>query len=356
MILEKTAKYEAAAFEKDNMPPLPEGKNRKRTGDELQPWGDYADIDPFGKIETDVPDVQYCESDNPEFYKDEWWGWTHQRLRCINNKLGLKALILVIPYSWGLILLFGGPFFAGWASTVISNRLELSPLIATLLVATSIVVCLVVSVLILPATTNWIMSKGVSFLLKPFENSLQEKADKSLADGMSEFNRVTGQAKFALGKGRYFEAPFIEFDAYVERVVQRGGIFYRLMFVHRYTGKTFNKTWLSGTEPSEGEILALWDMLQRFMDVSQPIPDMPRFEPFRHLDPVTAEHDQKISRPPRYWRELDLEAWKANEGAELAKAQAKFPWNQRRCKLTPKLGQVEMEVYRQQRPKIAVPI
>jgi|GEM_PF-5757498 len=28
----------------------------------------------------------------------------------------------------------------------------------------------------------------------------------------------------------------------LERVVQRGGIFYRLMFVHRYTGERFNQT------------------------------------------------------------------------------------------------------------------
>lgn len=218
------------------------------------------------------------------------------------------------------------------------------------------VLYLALSLYLVYLTTNWVISKGIGFLLKPFEKSLQKKVDKSLTDGMSEFNRVTGQVKFALGKGRFFEAPFVEFDAYVERVVQRGGLFYRLMFVHRYTGKMFNKTGLSGVEADKNDVMALWDMLQRFMDVSQPIPDMLRFEPFRHLDPVTAEHDQKTNRPARYWRDLDIEAWKQNEGSEMARANARFPWSQRRCKLTPKLGQIEMSVYRMQRPATTVVI
>ncbi|WP_207389269.1 hypothetical protein [Marinobacter halodurans] len=334
---------------------MPDSKKRSRAGDELQPWGDYANINPYEKTIVDVTDVQSLEADDEDFYKDEWWAWTHQYLRFLNSKLGLKALILVIPFAWGLLLLIGGPLTINYLFLkYLRDILPAFPLVA--LMVLSWAVWTVAALYVMKPSTNWIMSKGVGFLLKPFEKSLQKKVDKSLADGMSEFNRVTGRATFALGKGRYFEAPFIEFDAYVERVVQRGGIFYRLMFVHRYTGKIFNKTWLSGVEASKHEVLALWDMLQRFMDVSQPIPDMPRFEPFRHLDPVTAEYDRKTNRPPRYWRDLDLEAWKASEGAELAKAQAQFPWGQRRCQLTPKLGQVDIEVYRKQRPATAVPI
>ncbi|MCH8530897.1 MAG: hypothetical protein LAT65_08590 [Saccharospirillum sp.] len=30
-----------------------------------------------------------------------------------------------------------------------------------------------------------------------------------------------------------------------------------------------------------------WEILQHYMDVTRPLPDIPRFEPFRHLDPVT---------------------------------------------------------------------
>ncbi|WP_236012437.1 hypothetical protein, partial [Marinobacter mangrovi] len=320
MTLEKTERYADEALNSGCLPPLPDSKKRNRAGDELQPWCEYAAINPYKKIIADVTNVQSCEADDKEFYNDEWWGWTHKHLRFLNDKLGLKALALAVPFAWvatifiTLFLLFLE--FMDWLTNT-SNAPDF--LLAIALVVGSFGY-LALSLYLVYLTTNWVMEKGIGTLIKPFEKFLQKKVDNCLADGMSEFNRVTGQAKFALGKGRYFEAPFIEFDAYVERVVQRGGIFYRLMFVHRYTGKIFNKTWLSGVEASKNEVLALWDMLQRFMDVSQPIPDMPRFEPFRHLDPVTAEHDDKTNRPPRYWRDLDLEAWKANEGAELAKA------------------------------------
>ncbi|MFW3615678.1 hypothetical protein [Billgrantia antri] len=50
----------------------------------------------------------------------------------------------------------------------------------------------------------------------------------------------------------------------------------------------------------------MWDMLCRYMDVSQPLPDIPRLEPFRHLDPTTRAYDEagKRGRPATYWRDL----------------------------------------------------
>jgi len=126
--------------------------------------------------------------------------------------------------------------------------------------------------------------------------------------------------------------------------------------VHRYTQKTFNKTAFSTIEAEKSEVLALWDMLQRYMDVTQPLPDMPRLEPFRHRDPVTREYDEKIGRNPRYWRDLDLDTWQEREGAELLEKQRKFPWGSRQCKLTPQLGKVSMEEYRVTRSANAWPI
>src|SRR5690554_7024615 len=114
------------------------------------------------------------------------------------------------------------------------------------------------------------------------------------------------------------------------------------MFVHRYTQKQFNKTSLSNIEAEKTEVLALWDMLQRYMDVTQPLPDMPRLEPFRHLDPVTAKYDQTTSRNPRYWRDLDLEDWQKGEGAEILKKQRQYAWGRRQCRVTPQLGSVDM--------------
>ena len=190
---------------------------------------------------------------------------------------------------------------------------------------------------------------GATFL-KPFRKIIAHRANRYMENRCSEFNRQTGMASFAQGKKKPpLKAPFVEFDGYVERVVQRGGIFYRLMFVHRYTGKQFSQTSLSAIVDHKHEVHATWDMLQRYMDVSQPMPDVPRLEPFRHLDPTTAEHDRQTGRDPRYWRDLDLGAWKKGEGAAHLKAQIDYPWSRQRCQLTPQLGKVEMAAYREQR-------
>jgi len=348
----ETQEYASTAYRSDQAVELPETRaKRERVGDELQPYGAYANLNPYHRTVEDIDTVQSSERADPEFYKEHWW-WDHQRLRFLNEKLGLKALILIVPLIWALLVLIGGLLLISWS---------IGTFLIPILPATAVVLILIIlgsawiffSFWIIPPTTNWLMTNVVGALLKPFEKTLEKKLDETLEDGCSEFNRVTGQVKFALGKGRSFEAPFVEFDAYVERVVQRGGIFYRLMFVHRYTQKQFNKTSLSNIEAEKTEVLALWDMLQRYMDVTQPLPDMPRLEPFRHLDPVTAKYDQTTSRNPRYWRDLDLEDWQKGEGAEILKKQRQYAWGRRQCRVTPQLGSVNMPTYRQSRPETA---
>ncbi len=347
------------AFEASAIAPLPTANaKRNRMGDELQPTGVYARIDPFFRILQDAEIVQEHEVTDPDFQSKDWW-WNHQKIRFLNEKVGLKILLLALPFAWVLFLWFSVPVaisqvVAHWLyGSSVSDFVYLLALFGGVGVGFA---WIVFAIWITPCTTNWLMSTGIAFFLKPFEKTIERKFDKALEDGCSEFNRLTGQVRFAMGRKRFFEAPFVEFDAYVERVVQHGGIFYRLMFVHRYTQKTFNQTWLSGIEATKGEVLALWDMLQRYMDVSEPLPDVPRLEPFRHLDPATRKHDNETNRNPRYWRDLDLEAWKASEGAEMLRRQNQYPWASRQCKLTPHLGKVSMAEYRELRPEGAWPI
>nr|BBJ04585.1 hypothetical protein YBY_24340 [Marinobacter nauticus] len=349
----ETQEYAPTAYRSDQAVGLPETRTkRERVGDELQPYGAYANLNPYYRIVEDVETVQLSERDDPEFYRKDWW-WDHQRLRFLNEKIGLKILALVLPFAWALLVLVGGLALLGWGLVTIPKQLDLSAYWFISLLLILVPAWIFFSFWIIPPTTNWLMTNVVGALLKPFEKTLEKKLDETLEDGCSEFNRVTGQVKFALGKGRSFEAPFVEFDAYVERVVQRGGIFYRLMFVHRYTQKQFNKTSLSNIEAEKTEVLALWDMLQRYMDVTQPLPDMPRLEPFRHLDPVTAKYDQTTGRNPRYWRDLDLEDWQKGKGAELLRSQRQYAWGRRQCRVTPQLGSVDMPTYRQSRPETA---
>jgi hypothetical protein len=345
--------YADAAFRSNAIGPLPESpRKRTRIGEELQPVGDYAGVIPYLRTIDDVETLQDQDTTDPEFQSEDWWS-DHQRLRFLNGKLGLKALILIIPMTWVLCLWLAGPALLVWTLVEVDALRSLPGFLVGGIGLLLSLAWYAFAIWITPSTTDWLMSTGIGFVLKPFEQAIGKRLDASLADGRSEFNRVTGQVRLALGRGRFFEAPFVEFDAYVERVIQQGGIFYRLMLVHRYTQKTFNHTAFSNIEADKTEVLALWDTLQRYMDVTQPLPDMPSLEPFRHLDPVTAEHDRQTGRNPRFWRDLDLAAWKEGEGLELLRRQREFPWGRRVCKLTPKLGQIDMTTYRLQRPETA---
>ncbi|WP_298450321.1 hypothetical protein [uncultured Marinobacter sp.] len=357
--LKSMPEIEDKTFRPLEISPLPKSpKERTRIGEELQPFGSYAGIIPYQRTIQDAEVLQDHEKTDPEFTSKDWW-WDHHKIRFLNGKLGLKFLLLIIPLTWVLFLWFSGVGVICWGAVKILDQPGISDVIAIVVMVVGFILTLswfAFAIWITPVTTNWLMSTGLGFLLKPFEKTIHKKLDDTLEDGCSEFNRLTGQVRIALGRKRFFEAPFVEFDAYVERVVQQGGIFYRLMLVHRYTQKTFNKTAFSTVEAEKHEVLALWDMLQRYMDVTQPLPDTPRLEPFRHLDPVTAEHDKQTGRNPRFWRDLDIEAWKQGEGVEWLKRQAEYPWGKRKCKLTPQLGKVTMEEYRQKRPAGSWPI
>src|SRR5690554_744065 len=217
---------------------------------------------------------------------------------------GLFNTRIVVTQRFFFVVIGGGV-----SSIYLANLAELPKLLKFVLILLTGFGWIAASLFILIKTMPWVVG-AFALLLRPFDKLL----DRGLEAGESYLNRETGQVSFAMPAGKQLTAPFGEFDAYVERVIEAGGIFYRLMFVHRYTAKQFSQTSLSRVEPTKEEVMALWDMLQRYMDTSQPLPDVPRLEPFRHLDPVTAEYDERIERNPRFWRDLDLEAWRQGEG------------------------------------------
>ncbi|MDY7561570.1 hypothetical protein QN366_10655 [Pseudomonas sp. CCC3.2] len=100
-------------------------------------------------------------------------------------------------------------------------------------------------------------------------------------------------------------APFYEFDAYIATIPDRQGLVTNVLYIaHRYRDIVINFRPLFA--PGEGQLCcALWDFLQNYMDTSRPLPDLPRYEQYRHLDPTTAEYDRKIGRNPRFWIDMD---------------------------------------------------
>ena len=166
------------------------------------------------------------------------------------------------------------------------------------------------------------------FFRYPFTWFLERNPDFIVKDLGCGFFRPTGTVKFRTWREETFEAPFIEFDPYISYHVQpRGPLSYKLQLRHRYSGWQTAVAEVHSTQ--KVELYAHWDELQRYMDVSQPLPDIPALEPYRHLDPTTAEYDAagKRERPADYWAKLDLEWWeKEGYPAHMEKIQS-FPWD-----------------------------
>lgn len=72
------------------------------------------------------------------------------------------------------------------------------------------------------------------------------------------------------------------------------------------------------------------------MDTSQPLPDLPQVEPYRHLDPVTAEYDKTHNRPKDYWKKKDPKEV-SKENTETKKRAEKFAFGAMPDKMAPHL-------------------
>ncbi|TVU91578.1 hypothetical protein [Vreelandella titanicae] len=133
---------------------------------------------------------------------------------------------------------------------------------------------------------------------------------------MWELNRRTGMVKVFSNPAKKntawkvaHELPFHEFDCYIQSSPTSQGIVqYNLSLVHYSVEAHVALVGMLGVT-SRLDQLAAWDMLQRFMDTSQPLPDSPQWEDFRPLDPTTLEWDKETGRPPRYWRDMDDETF-----------------------------------------------
>ena len=134
-----------------------------------------------------------------------------------------------------------------------------------------------------------------------------------------ELNRRTGMVTYfdySAGKRnpKPVSAPFYEFDAYVGSTPDRQGLPMHFFYLyHRYSKLEVDLNAMFGGA-HRGEIaFAFWDLIQNYMDISRPLPDLPMWEEYRHLDPVTAEYDRRTGRNPRYWLDMDDDTWKAKQ-------------------------------------------
>ena len=129
-----------------------------------------------------------------------------------------------------------------------------------------------------------------------------------------ELNRKTGMVTlFKKGNKIHFSHPFIEFDCVlISAPSPQGHLNYSLALIHRYQDYAVGVPLhtIVGSNQNMAEYHRLWNMIQRYMDTSQPMPDIMILEPARKLDPVTAEYDKMHDREARYWRDMTDEEFK----------------------------------------------
>ncbi|GGX39223.1 hypothetical protein GCM10007392_01950 [Saccharospirillum salsuginis] len=114
--------------------------------------------------------------------------------------------------------------------------------------------------------------------------------------------------------------PFTEFDGFINSSAagSRAGVLtYTLEITHRQNREL--RIPIGFESYNKSEIFMKWEMIQQFMDVSKPLPDVPELEPFRHLDPVTAEWDKQHNRPPDLYEKMSDQAF--------SKYREKLVWN-----------------------------
>ncbi|MEH6825919.1 MAG: hypothetical protein V7629_18650 [Motiliproteus sp.] len=168
------------------------------------------------------------------------------------------------------------------------------------------------------------------YLINPVVNRNPRWILKDKGDG---FFRHTGMVRVYQGGGLY-ERPFVEFDCYVMNEPGYQGLpNMNMILAHRYEPIQCYLHLVAPGESDTDQFYCAWEALQRYMDVTEPLPDIPALEPYRDQDPSTVEHDRKTGRDPRYWRDMKAEHWHNHLATKHWKRLDKLKWSKQRCLL-----------------------
>ncbi|GAA0232354.1 hypothetical protein [Marinomonas primoryensis] len=142
-----------------------------------------------------------------------------------------------------------------------------------------------------------------------------------------ELNRTTGMVTLFKKNKPFFTHLFIEFDCVLmSSPTQQGFLNYSLTLIHRYQDYSVGVP-ISGSMGANHKVIEyhrFWNMVQRYMDISQPLPDILVLEPARQRDPTTIAYDKEHNRNPRYWRDMTDDEF-AKKMDEIEKAQKNTP-------------------------------
>ncbi|MDH2432968.1 hypothetical protein QCD60_10355 [Pokkaliibacter sp. MBI-7] len=115
-----------------------------------------------------------------------------------------------------------------------------------------------------------------------------------------EINRFTGMITIwkEMRESQKMIIPFGEMKCVIRPHAIKKDSFEIILLSKKTGADQLDLAPLNGKNPTKlAEAERLWEFVQQFMDVSQPLPDLPILEAFRHLDPTTAAHDRQTERP-----------------------------------------------------------
>jgi len=102
--------------------------------------------------------------------------------------------------------------------------------------------------------------------------------------------------------------PYSEFKAHIALgMTDTGATTYVLHFINQKKDVLLTARGIYHSQV--GSLFTLWELIQRIMDKSKPLPDVPYIEAYRELDPVTREFDKQNNRPKAFWRKLTSKKW-----------------------------------------------
>ena len=128
-----------------------------------------------------------------------------------------------------------------------------------------------------------------------------------------DLNRESGMVTLYRRNGKmHYSRPFLEFDCvFTSAPNQQGILYYKLMLVHRYDSSipAAPISMYMGGREMVSQYYRFWNMIQCYMDVSQPLPDILMLEEARLKDPTTKAYDEENKRDPNYWRSMSDEEY-----------------------------------------------
>ena len=318
--------YAATAYRSDRIPDQAPSTGRswlKRFAKKRLPWGNPQHVAPDDFLRERAPEKLRFQDDMrkereeklalgtyipaPYEHVDFHARHDHERFRF--------SLLAALGQFWLYMNMFGKWWFLLSAPLIavvglISASKSLLPFLTAFLNS----ILGMAQIISFPCLAAWALSSLVIYKfpklwVKPSRGPIWELNRRTGLVTLFDYNN-NGEYKKSGTIGE-ITAPFYEFDAYLESGPDRqGSMNHVLCIAHRYRDIVINFSALVNLDNRWQMPCALWDFLQNYMDTSRPLPDLPRYEEFRHLDPTTAAHDLKTGRNPRFWIDMDDATYK----------------------------------------------